>query len=175
MPLISTARQGRRPALRAAVGHCIAESPRSRPSPKEMTRSQTGRVKSVCAALPVSAVLLLLLGSTTVQAGPQPHRLRVESSTTGEIALDARTVTIDDTLHAIASEAGFDVLIEPGIQRPPVNMAVSMAPIEDVLRQILRGRNYALVYDADDASLSRVIVLRPPAMRRPVAFRRSTR
>jgi hypothetical protein len=101
--------------------------------------------------------------------------LRVESSTTGEIALDARTVTIDDTLHAIASEAGFDVLIEPGIQRPPVNMAVSMAPIEDVLRQILRGRNYALVYDADDASLSRVIVLRPPAMRRPVAFRRSTR
>ena len=122
-------------------------------------------------ALPVLA-LVLLLGSTTVQAETQPRILRIESSTSGEIALDARAVTIDDTLLAIASEAGFDVMIEPGIQRPPVNMEVSMAPVEDVLRQILRGRNYALVYDADAASLSRVIVLRPPAMRGPVSFRR---
>jgi hypothetical protein len=127
------------------------------------------------AALPVLTVLLVLLGSATVRAGTQPAVLRVESNTTGEIGLEAHGVTIEEALRAIADEAGFEVVIESGIARPQVNMSVSSAPVEYVLRQILRGRNYSLVYD-DDAFLSQVIVLPPPAPSRPgVPFRRPFR
>jgi hypothetical protein len=106
------------------------------------------------------------MGSTPAGAGtaPQPG-LRVESNAGGEIGLEARGVTIDEALRAIASTAGFEVVMKPGVQRPPVNVGMPMAPVEEVLRQILRGRNYALVYDADDATLSRVIVLTPPSVR----------
>ena len=129
------------------------------------------------AALPVVALLLVLVAGAAVQAETEPTSvLRVESDATGEIGLEARGVTIEQALAAIASRAGFEVVIEHGIQRPPVNMAVSTAPVEAVLRQILRGRNYALVYDAEDASLSRVIVLAPSAVRRrSVVSRRPTR
>jgi hypothetical protein len=114
-------------------------------------------------ALPILAVVLVLLGSTMVRAGTGPQTvLRVESNLDGEVGIDARGVTIDQALGAIASKGGFDVMIEPGVVRPLVNIAVPMAPVEDVLREVLRGRNYALVYDGD-ASLSRVIILRPPS------------
>jgi hypothetical protein len=101
--------------------------------------------------------------------------LRVDSNTAGEIELDARAVPLEEALNAIASKTGFEVVIDPGITRPPVNIAVSMSPVEDVLRQILRGRNYALVRDADDGFLYQVIVLPPPAPPRPVPFRRPSR
>jgi type II secretory pathway component GspD/PulD (secretin) len=119
------------------------------------------------AAAPALAAALLLLGSTAVSAGAEPAVLRVESNTGGEVELDARGARIDEVLGEIASKTGVDVVIEPGIARQPVNMEVSMAPVEHVLRQILRGRNYALVYDGDDASLTSVIVLPPPAPRNP--------
>jgi type II secretory pathway component GspD/PulD (secretin) len=124
----------------------------------------------------VLPVLLVLFASATVRAGAQSApAVRVESSTTGEIEFDARGVPIEEALQAIAAKAGFEVVIDEGIKRRPVNMAVPMASVEDVLRQILRGRNYALVHDADDASLRQVIVLPPPAVRRPAARRRPTR
>jgi hypothetical protein len=95
--------------------------------------------------------------------------LRVESNASGEIGLEARGVTIDETLRAIASEAGFEVVIAAGMERPLVNVIVSSAPVEYVLRQILRGRNFSLVYDGDDAFLSQVVVLPPPgAFRLPI-------
>ena len=80
-------------------------------------------------------------------------------------------LTIADTLQAIASKAGFEVSIEDGIERSPLNMVVSTAPVENVLRQILRGRNYALIYDANDKLVREVIVLPPPVVPRP-AWRR---
>jgi hypothetical protein len=113
-----------------------------------------------------------VLGGTTAQAGTDPPVLRVDARPGGEIELDARGVTIGEALRAMAVEAGFEVVISEGVQRPPVNMVVSTAPVEQVLRQILRGRNYALVYDGDDQSVSRVIVLSPPSARRPGTVRR---
>ena len=174
MPLTRTASSGCHPALRATVGHCAAESPRNGPPPKAVTSPQGGRVESARAALPVLAVLVILLGTATVRGGAQASPiLRVESNTGGEVEIDARGVTIEEALWAIASKAGFEVVLDPGTARPLVNMAVSMAPVEDVLRQILRGRNYALVYDAGDVSLSQVIVLPPPSAAgvRPAAVR----
>jgi hypothetical protein len=128
------------------------------------------------AALPVLLALWVLLGSTGVRAGTGPMPvLRVESNIAGEVGLEAREVTIEQALQAIASEAGFEVVITPGIPRTPVNLTVSSAPVEYVLRQILRGRNYSLVYEGDDAFLSQVIVLPPPAPGRNLPFGRPIR
>ena len=116
----------------------------------------------------VWAVFLTVLGAAAVRAsGAQVPGLRFESSATGEIRLDARGVNVAEVLRAIAEEGGFEVLIDERIPRPLVNLTMPMAPIEDVLRQILRGRNHALVYDGDTASLSQVIVLAPSSPRRP--------
>ncbi len=124
--------------------------------------------------VPILAVILLL-GSSTVRAATEPNpALRVKASTASEIEFEARGVTIEQALNAIASEAGFEVVITPGIVRPPVNMTVSTAPVEYVLRQILRGRNYSLVYGGKHAHLRQVIVLPPQAATRPgVASRQS--
>jgi hypothetical protein len=127
-------------------------------------------------ALPVLAVALILLAGTTAQAGTSSTPvLRVQSNATGEVGLEARGVPIEQALRAIASEAGFEVVITPGIERPPVNMTVSSAPVDYVLRQILRGRNYSLVYETGDALPSEVIVLPPPSRRPDVPSRRPTR
>jgi hypothetical protein len=143
-----------------------------RPPPDRIQRGTVSFLSLV--RLPGLVVGLVLLGSPMVRAGTEPKApLHVESNITGEIGIEARGVTLDEALGAIASKAGFEVVIEPGVARPPVNIAVSMAPVEDVLREVLRGRNYALVYEGDDTSLSQVIVLRPPSPRRSrVVYRR---
>jgi hypothetical protein len=120
------------------------------------------------AVLVGSAVLLIVVSSPTARAGMEPNSvLRVESNTNGEIGVEAIGVSIGDALRAIGAKAGFEVVIEEGITRRPVNLALSAAPVEDVLRQILRGRNYALLYGGDEESPTEVIVLPPPALRRP--------
>ena len=107
-------------------------------------------------------MLPVVLGNTPAQAVTQVRpNLRVESNTAGEIGLEARGATLEDALNAIAVKTGVEVRIEPGVPRPPVNITIPMAPVEDVLRELLHGRNYALVYDGEDAPLSQVIVLRP--------------
>jgi hypothetical protein len=42
-----------------------------------------------------------------------------------------------------------------------------LAPLEDVLREVLRGRNHALLYDRGGESLTQVIVLDPSGPRTP--------
>jgi hypothetical protein len=121
-----------------------------------------------------AAVLLLVGGAAVaVPAGAQPV-VRVESSTGGEIALTARRAPIPQVLQAIASRAGFEVLIEKAAKRPLVTLTVPMAPVAQVLRQTLRGRNYALMYDADTAAVSHVILLAPSAPSGPARPSRAT-
>jgi len=137
----------------------------SAPGPRSRCENVKVDSRLFHAALSVLTALLMVVGSTTVRAGTEPTPvLRVASNTSGEIEIEARRVTIEQVLGAIAAEAGFEVTVAPpGIPRAPVNMTVPSAPVESVLRQILRGRNYALVYDGDDAFLSQVVVLPPPA------------
>jgi hypothetical protein len=127
---------------------------------RHATRLAAWRLQSVL--LSAFVVLPVLLGTRGAQAEPQLNPvLRVESNAAGEIGLEAHGARLEDVLSAIGAKTGFEVLIEPGLTRPPVSITLAMAPVEDVLREILRGRNYALVYDGDDALLSQVIVLRP--------------
>lgn len=98
---------------------------------------------------------------------------QLASSPSGEVSVVAREVPITQALEALARQAGFEVMADEGIERPPVNLTMPMGPAEHVLREILRGRNYALVYDGATASLSQVILLAPStASRSPVPARK---
>jgi hypothetical protein len=115
----------------------------------------------------MAALLALLLFPGTVLAAgveSQPRLLRVEATEDGEIAVEARGVTVAAALRAIGAEVGFEVVIDEEVQRPLVDVEVSAAPIEDVLRQLLIGRNYALYSDSEDSAPTMVIVL-PPSSR----------
>ena len=100
---------------------------------------------------------------------------QLASSPSGEVSVVAREVPITQALEALARQAGFEVMADEGIERPPVNLTMPMGPAEHVLREILRGRNYAVVYDGATASLSQVILLAPStASRSPVPARKPT-
>lgn len=122
-----------------------------------------------CARFSVVLFTATVAAISTAQRsmGEPTSVLRVESSATGEIELDAHWVPVAEVLHAIAAEDGFEVVMEEGIARPLVNATVETAPVEDVLREVLRDRNYALVYGADATSLSQVFVLPPSSPRSP--------
>jgi hypothetical protein len=113
------------------------------------------------------ALTAIVAVSGIAARAPAEPMLRVESSPTGEVALDARRVPIGHVLNAIAAEDGFEVImIEGSLTRPLVDAMVEMAPVEDVLRTVLHDRNYAVVYDPDALSVDRVIVLPPSDPRR---------
>jgi type II secretory pathway component GspD/PulD (secretin) len=95
-----------------------------------------------------------------------PAALHVESNDEGELEVRARKATIRDVLHALAAEAGFAVMIDDATVRPPVTITLSMATLEYALRQILRGRNHALIYDG--ARISEVMLLAPSTAPRPI-------
>lgn len=101
-------------------------------------------------------------------SGGRAASLHLEANADGALALSAHDAPIIDALDAVGEEAGFEVLADRGPRRPPVNLQIEDAPVADVLRHLLRGRNYALVYD--DGDISRVILLEPST---PGATRRA--
>ena len=98
-----------------------------------------------------------------VRAGTTPRsELRFEAYPSGEMSLVARGVPITQALDAVAEKAQLEVLVYGGpVVRPPVNLVIPTTSVEDLLRGMLHGRNYALVYDADGDEVSRVILLPP--------------
>jgi hypothetical protein len=105
----------------------------------------------------IRAGLWLALGCCApVDAAP----LRLTAGDDGAMAIDARDASIADTLNALASQSGFDVWLDDRQRRPPVTLQVERASIEELLHELLRGRNYAIVYGGD-GGLDRVIVLAP--------------
>jgi hypothetical protein len=139
------------------VRHAEESSPRTRASRLTLGLWR-GLGRAACAIS--SALLLLSSASGRAGAGPRPV-LRVESNDRGAIAVEAHDATLAETLQAIASNGGFEVLIDDRIDRPLVNLTLPPTPVEEVLRQILHGRNYAVLYEAGDSLPIRVIVLPP--------------
>lgn len=120
--------------------------------------SKVGRALAALAALVVLA---------TAPPGAAARELRIEPGDGGELALAARDVPIAEALAAVSAEGGFalDVAGAEGRQRPPANLVLPMSPLEDVLRELLRGRNHAIVYD-EGGTPSRVLLLAPSDPRR---------
>lgn len=117
-------------------------------------------MSSQCSRRPWLLALILLLAAATADAGV----LRVEANERGEVGIEARGVTVAEALRAIGSEVGFAVVIDEGVKRELVDVELSAAPVDAVLRRVLLGRNYAVYSDSEDSPPSVVIVL-PPSSR----------
>lgn len=101
--------------------------------------------------------------------------IEVDRDEDGALAITAQNVPIIDALEAVGAEVGFEVVATRGPKRPAVSLQLEDAPLALVLRELLRGRNYAVVYD-DDA-VSRIILLEPstPGPSRPARAARPAR
>jgi hypothetical protein len=79
-----------------------------------------------------------------VQGRGAERTLSVVSSSSG-LTVEAHEVGAEEVLQEIGRQLGFTVVVNEAA-RPTVNVSVKDATLEEVLQQILRGENYALVY-----------------------------
>jgi hypothetical protein len=76
----------------------------------------------------------------------------------GNLKLEATNASVSEILEAIARKGGIDIFVARGCQfggdRKSIN--ITGEPVEDVLRSILRGYNYAVIYikENDDFRIS---------------------
>lgn len=75
----------------------------------------------------------------------------------------ATAARVEDVLGALAEHESFAVTMQLGVERPLVDVDVRAARLDEVLRDVLRGRNYAIAYReaGDGLEVSRVDVLLP--------------
>jgi len=89
----------------------------------------------------------VLWGGATIQPPPsraEERMLRVVSSPAG-LTVEARGVGMEEVLREIGKQLGFTVTAKKVVY-PTVEVSIKDAPPEEVLQQVLRGENYALVY-----------------------------
>jgi hypothetical protein len=79
------------------------------------------------------------------------------------LSVRASDASLEEVLDAIAAEASIDVVMQRGVERPPVNVQIRGASLEEALRRVLRRRNYALLYrrTEEGPEVAQVRVLRP--------------
>ena len=66
-----------------------------------------------------------------------------------------------EVLRDISSKVGFE-LTDYGIPDRDLTVSIEEATVEEVLRQLLRGENYGVVYREKDGGISKVMLLSPP-------------
>ena len=81
------------------------------------------------------------------------------------LTVSATGARLEDVLDALAHEEGFAVSMQLGLERTPVDVDVRDASVEEVLRHVLRRRNYVIAYRETEngPAVSRVEVLLPRA------------
>jgi hypothetical protein len=69
----------------------------------------------------------------------------------GNLSLEAKNATVGELLETIARTAGVDILVAPGFQAAGQKMSLRIdgEPLEDAIRMILRGYNYAAIYEKE--------------------------
>ena len=78
------------------------------------------------------------------------------------ISVEARGVKLREVLRDISSKVGFE-LTDYGIPDKDLTVSIEEASVEEVLRQLLRGENYGVVYREKDKAISKVLLLSSPA------------
>ena len=78
------------------------------------------------------------------------------------ISVEARGVKLREVLREVSSKVGFD-LTDYGIPDKDLTVSIEEATVEDVLRQLLRGENYGVVYREKDKAISKVLLFSSPA------------
>ncbi|MCX6574798.1 MAG: STN domain-containing protein [Candidatus Aminicenantes bacterium] len=69
----------------------------------------------------------------------------------GNLNLEAKNATVGELLETIARTAGVDIFVAPGFQTAGQKMTLQISdePLEEAIRRILRGYNYAAIYEKE--------------------------
>ena len=69
----------------------------------------------------------------------------------GNLTLEAKNATVGELLETIARTAGVDIFVAPGFQTAGEKMTLQISgePLEEAIRRILRGYNYAAIYEKE--------------------------
>ena len=77
------------------------------------------------------------------------------------ISVEAQGVSVLEVLRNISLKVGFD-LADYGIPDRDVTISIQESTVEEVLRQLLRGENYGVVYREQAGVISKVLLLSSP-------------
>jgi hypothetical protein len=77
------------------------------------------------------------------------------------ISVEARGVKLREVLREVSLKVGFE-LTDYGIPDSDLTVSIEEATVGDVLRQLLRGENYGVVYREKDRTISKVLLLSSP-------------
>jgi hypothetical protein len=112
-----------------------------------------------------AAAILVFLCMVLPRCGLTAERktdLRVTYSPP-RVSIEAHGVKLREVLRDISLKVGFD-LTDYGIPERDVTLSIQEATaVEEVLRQLLRGENYGVVYREKDRTISKVLLLSSPA------------
>lgn len=69
----------------------------------------------------------------------------------GRLTLEARNATFGEILETLAKTAGVDIFIGRGFQMPAQRLSIRLdgVPFDEALRRLLRGYNYAAIYEKE--------------------------
>lgn len=97
--------------------------------------------------------------------GHAQDQLQIETNN-GRLRIDTEAADLQEILQQLAAEGDFKLWISGGFPHQSVKVHIEDATLEDSLRQLLVGNNYALVFD-DNAEVSALYLL-SPGEHRPV-------
>ena len=112
--------------------------------------------KTVAAIL----VFLWMVLPGSALAAERKSDLRVTYSPP-RISVEARGVKLRAVLRDVSLKVGFE-LTDYGIPDRDLTVSIEETTVEDLLRQLLRGENYGLVYREKDRAISKVLLVSPP-------------
>ena len=110
-----------------------------------------------------AAAILVFLWMVLPGAGSAAERksnLRITYSPP-RISVEAQGVKLREVLRNISLKVGFD-LTDYGIPDKDPTVSIQEVTVEEILRQLLRGENYGVVYREKDGVISKVLLLSPP-------------
>jgi hypothetical protein len=110
------------------------------------------------------AAILVLLCMVLPRLGLTAERkkdLRVTYSPP-RISIEAQGVKLWEVLREVSLKVGFE-LTDYGIPDRDLTVSIGETTIEELLRQLLRGENYGVVYREKDRAISKVLLLSSPA------------
>jgi hypothetical protein len=99
--------------------------------------------------------LVVLASGGAWAADPPPERpaIQVKTARPGTVSITASEVALEDLLREVSRVTGLAVYFETGmdsrVTRRPTSITVRDAPLDDVLRRLLRDTSYVVGYGAD--------------------------
>jgi hypothetical protein len=117
--------------------------------------------------LVVSARAVSLLACLTwcgVAHAADEARLKIDYDPP-RLSVEAHGATLPQILTDIGAKVGFAVIESAGGSAAPMDVSIEKAPVDDVLRRLLRGENHTVVYGAGTgAGIDKIVLLGGPGV-----------